>query len=51
MFKLHVHNSRGKHLLNIMGLLTNIKQKKQKRQNTVYFPTVKKKKDIKINGT
>ena len=42
IFKLYVYNPREKHRLNIMDLLTDIKEKK-KRQNTVYLPTVETK--------
>ena len=48
IFKLHVYNSRVKHRLNIMDLLINTKEI---RPNTVYLPTVGKKRYIKINGT
>ena len=41
IFKLHVYNSRVKHRLNIMDLLINTKEI---RPNTVYLPTVGKKK-------
>ena len=48
IFKLYVYNSRGKHRLSIMDLLTDIKEI---RQNTVYLPTVEtKERYIKING-
>ena len=42
IFKSYMYNSRKRHHLNIMNLLNGIK--KQKRQNTLYFPTVKKRK-------
>ena len=48
-FKLYVYNSGEKSFLNIMNLLTELKEK-NKRQNNIYLPTVEtKERYIKIN--
>ena len=49
IFKLHVYNSRGKHRLNIIDLLTDIKETK-KTEYRLSSNSIKKERYIKING-
>ena len=50
IFKLYVYNSREKHCLNIMDLLTDINKKRQNTEYRLSSNSEKKERYIKING-